>query len=65
MERIFLVSDDAIRRAQRIVLERAKLLVEPSGAAGVAALLDHREELEGQRVVVILTGGNTTVPSLG
>lgn len=58
VDRVLLVDDDSILRAQRLLLERAKLLVEPSGAAGVAALLGSHE-LAGLRVVTILTGGNT------
>ena len=61
VDRVLLVDDDSILRAQRLLLERAKLLVEPSGAAGVAALLGC-EELAGLRVVTILTGGNTDLP---
>ena len=61
VENVLLVDDDAILFAQRLILERAKLLVEPSGAAAVAALLEHREELQGQRIVAVLTGGNTTL----
>ena len=61
VERVLLVDDDAILRAQRIILERAKLLVEPSGAAAVAALLEHRSEFRGQRIVAVLTGGNTAL----
>jgi threonine dehydratase len=51
------VSDDDIARALVVLLERAKLVVEPAGAAGVAALLADGVELEGPTVVV-LSGGN-------
>jgi threonine dehydratase len=51
------VSDDDIARALVVLLERAKLVVEPAGAAGVAALLADAVELEGPTVVV-LSGGN-------
>jgi len=61
VDRVLLVDDESILRAQRLLLERAKLLVEPSGAAGVAALLGC-DELAGLRVVTILTGGNTDLP---
>ena len=61
VDRVLLVDDESILHAQRLLLERAKLLVEPSGAAGVAALLGC-DELAGLRVVVILTGGNTDLP---
>ena len=40
-----------------LLLERAKLVVEPSGAAGLAALTDHRIEPSG-KTAVILCGGN-------
>ena len=51
------VGEEAIARAILLLSERAKLVVEPSGAAGVAALLDEPTGLEGP-VVVVLTGGN-------
>lgn len=53
-----LVDDDAIRAAVRFLALRAKLIVEPSGAVGVAALLSGRVRLEGASAVVILSGGN-------
>jgi threonine dehydratase len=51
------VSDDDIARALVLLLERAKLVVEPAGGAGVAALLSGDLELSGPTVVV-LSGGN-------
>ncbi len=53
------VSEDALARALLYLLERAKLVVEPAGAAAVAWLLDgvHDPELEGP-VVAVLSGGN-------
>ena len=51
------VSEAAISDAVRFLLERTKLLVEPSGALGVAALLSGAAKLHG-RVGVILSGGN-------
>ncbi|WP_413451157.1 threonine ammonia-lyase [Georgenia phoenicis] len=51
------VSEESIARALLLLSERAKLVVEPSGAAGVAALLDAVPGLEGP-VAVILSGGN-------
>ncbi len=52
------VSEDAIREAVRFLFERTKLVVEPSGALGVAALLSGAFRAPGQRVGVILSGGN-------
>ncbi|ACZ31650.1 threonine dehydratase [Xylanimonas cellulosilytica DSM 15894] len=51
------VSEESLSRALLLVAERAKLVVEPSGAAGVAALMDDPSGLEGT-VVPLLTGGN-------
>jgi threonine dehydratase len=51
------VDEDALSRALLHCLERAKLLVEPSGAAGVAALLEHPHRFT-PPVVAVLSGGN-------
>jgi threonine dehydratase len=51
------VSEDNLSRGLLLCLERAKQLVEPAGAAGVAAILEHPELFE-PPVVVVLSGGN-------
>ncbi len=51
------VSEDSLARALIFLLERAKMVVEPAGAVGVAALMDGKIENPGTTVVV-LTGGN-------
>ncbi len=51
------VSEEAMSRALLFCLERAKQLVEPAGAAGVAALLDDSRSAE-PPVAVVLSGGN-------
>jgi threonine dehydratase len=56
-DRILTVSEENLSRALLLCLERAKLLVEPAGAAGVAALLQHPAAFE-PPVVVVLSGGN-------
>ena len=59
LESILLVSDQEIAEAVRFLLLRTKLLVEPSGAAPVAALLSGKvSNVAGKRVGVILSGGN-------
>ncbi|MGW4557319.1 pyridoxal-phosphate dependent enzyme [Streptomyces sp. NPDC004365] len=55
---IALVSDEQIRDAMRFAFERMKLVVEPSGASALAALLAHRIDRLPRRVGVILSGGN-------
>jgi len=64
VEDVVLVSDDEIREAMAFVLERAKLLVEPAGAAGVAALLAGRIPLADGPVVAVLSGGNVDLDRL-
>ena len=51
------ISDSAVSAAILLLLERAKLVVEPSGAAGLAALLEGRVKPQG-KTAVILCGGN-------
>src|SRR4051794_14633001 len=51
------VSDDSLSRALLMLLERAKLVVEPAGAAAVAAMLDDPGAYE-TPAVVVLSGGN-------
>ena len=53
---IVTVSDDELVEAMRFLFERLKLVVEPSGAAGVAALMAGK--IGGERIGVILSGGN-------
>ena len=58
VDRIVLVSDDEIRDALRFAVDRLKLVMEPSGATGLAALLTHRIEPAPARIGVIISGGN-------
>ena len=56
-DRFVFVSEAALARALLLCLERSKQVVEPSGAAGVAALLSYPGEFE-PPVVAVLSGGN-------
>ncbi len=64
LHRFVLVSDDAIRRAVVLYLEKAKTLAEPAGAAPLAAALQMRDELAGKKVALVLSGGNITPEQL-
>jgi threo-3-hydroxy-L-aspartate ammonia-lyase len=55
------VSDAEIVAAMRFAFERLKLVLEPSGASALAALLAGRVEAAGRRTGVILSGGNVDV----
>ncbi len=59
-----LVDDDDIRRAQVLMIERTRNLVEAAGAAALAAVLRRPEEFRGQRVVVVCSGGNVSPAQL-
>jgi threonine dehydratase len=62
---IVLLDDEQFVRALRLILERAKLLVEPSGAAGVAALLAKQASVpSGTLAAAILSGGNIDLVKL-
>lgn len=61
---IVTVSDTLIVEAMRLIWTRAKLVVEPSGAVGVAALLAHPERFAGRSVVAVLSGGNVDLDRL-
>jgi threonine dehydratase len=52
------VTDDELRAAMRFAFERLKLVVEPSGAAALAAVLFGKLDVIGKRVGVMLSGGN-------
>jgi threonine dehydratase len=56
VDEIVLVDDDDLRAAIRLVAENLGVLVEPAGAAGVAALHRYADQLAGDRVGVLLTG---------
>lgn len=68
VDRFVTVEEDEIIAAMRLVMERLKLVVEPSGALGLAGLLRlaHEEpgSVSGQRVGIVLSGGNVDLETL-
>jgi threonine dehydratase len=52
------VSDDEVRDAMRFAFARMKLVIEPSGAAALAAVLAGKVDVRGKRVGVTISGGN-------
>ncbi len=61
---VLTVTDEELLRAMFFIWERMKLVVEPTGALGAAALMSGRYRAPGQRVGVILSGGNADVAML-
>jgi threonine dehydratase len=52
------VSEDDCLRAVALAFDRLKIVVEPGGAAALAAALFHPEEIAGDAVIAVATGGN-------
>ncbi|MEU6080926.1 pyridoxal-phosphate dependent enzyme [Streptomyces sp. NPDC047108] len=59
---VVLVSDEEIKAAMRLAFERLKIVVEPSGATGLAALLAGKVSPLPSRVGVVISGGNIGLP---
>ena len=59
-----LVSDDALRAATRTMIEKTRNLVEPAGAAALAAVLADPGRFAGRRVAVVCSGGNISPAQL-
>lgn len=57
---VLLIGDEHLREAMRLAHQHAGLLLEPAGAAGLAALVAHRALFAGQHVAVALCGSNLT-----
>jgi threonine dehydratase len=64
VEQIVTVSEEAIIRAMRTVWERMKIIIEPSAAVPIGALLEQHIDLRGKRLGVILSGGNVDLDRL-
>jgi threonine dehydratase len=52
------VSEQAIVQAMRLTWDKLKLIVEPSAAVPLAALLEGKLPVAGQRVAIVVSGGN-------
>jgi threonine dehydratase len=65
VDNLVTVDDNELAEAVYLLLERGKMVVEPAGAAALAAVLHHKTELEGKKVAVIVSGGNIDMPLLG
>jgi threonine dehydratase len=59
-----LVSEDALRAATRLMIEKTRNLVEPAGAAALAAVLDEPGRFAGRKVGIVCSGGNISPAQL-
>jgi threonine dehydratase len=64
VQQIVTVSEEAIVNAMRYVWERMKIVIEPSAAVPIGALLEKKIDLTGKRIGIILSGGNVSLDHL-
>ncbi len=61
---IVMVSELSIIQAMRLIWERMKIIIEPSSAVPIAALLENKIDYKGQKIGIILSGGNVDLEKL-
>lgn len=61
---IVTVSEGSIIRAMRLIWERMKIIIEPSSAVPLAAILERKVEVQNQKVGIIVSGGNLDLGNL-
>ena len=64
LDDFLLVSEDEMKKATLIYLEKAKTLTEPAGAASLAAALQIKDQVQGKMIALILSGGNISPEQL-
>lgn len=64
VDQIVTVSEEAIREAMKLIWERMKIIVEPSSAVPLAAILEKKVQVKGTEVGIILSGGNVDLSAL-
>jgi len=64
VDQIVTVSEEGIVAAMRMIWERMKIIIEPSSALPLAAILENKVNVKGQKVGIILSGGNVDLGKL-
>ncbi len=64
VEKIILVSEEEIIDSMKLIFERMKIIIEPSSAVAVAAMLKNKKEFSSKKIGVILSGGNVDLGRL-
>ena len=64
VDQIVTVSEEGIVAAMRMIWERMKIIIEPSSAVPLAAILENKLDVKGQKVGIILSGGNVDLGKL-
>jgi len=64
VDEIVTISEESIIAAMRLLWERMKIVVEPSGAVPLAGILEKKTDVKGKRIGLILSGGNLDLSKL-
>ncbi|MBV5313261.1 MAG: pyridoxal-phosphate dependent enzyme [Prolixibacteraceae bacterium] len=64
VNQIVTVSEESIVAAMRMIWERMKIIIEPSSAVPLAAILENKVDVKGKKVGIILSGGNVDLGKL-
>ena len=64
VDSIVTVSEEKIVEAMRLIWERVKIIIEPSSAVPLAAILESKVDVHNKRVGIILSGGNQDLDKL-
>jgi len=63
-DEIITVEEDSIIYSMKMIWERMKIIIEPSSAVTLAAVLENKNKFSGKKVAIILSGGNVDLTSL-
>ena len=64
VDNIYTVSEDSIINAMRLIWERMKIIIEPSSAVPLGAIIENKEIFKNKKVALIISGGNVDLTSL-
>lgn len=64
LDDFILVSDDDLRQAMIVMIDKTRNMVEAAGAAALAGAMKSQDRLHGKTVALVCTGGNVTLPQL-
>lgn len=64
LDGIFTVKEESIKQAMRMIWERMKIIIEPSSAVPLAAIIENKDLFKGKKVGLIVTGGNVDLNNL-
>lgn len=64
LDGIYTVKEESIKQAMRMIWERMKIIIEPSSAVPLAAIIENKELFKGKKVGLIVSGGNVDLDNL-